>query len=311
MNIDEFKNKILHALGELEMSPTTWPKVSHPKEAGYYWVQAESYSRICYMYFSNAGNPMVKFYDIKRAEHLSTAMQELYTLYGPIKFDPDQNANQSRTIKTLLGDLDVARGARDAAIAVGDDLMSDSEQTMADHSHGLRFVDDEGRCLACAREVLIRQLDEARESIDRWRTRSEMHLTQCDGFIEQRDDAHSAIVAAMRALGYQDAEIPNDANTRVVSLAANTKQDADRFRRERDEALAHAYDVESGEVYLTLKAELAALRERDAETVRVLEPIVELLNSVWFRNAAEMNKVINEIADKARALLARMEGKDV
>lgn len=38
------------------------------------------------------------------------------------------------------------------------DRMTDIGQSMADHVHGLRFVDDEGRCLGCAVEVLEAKL---------------------------------------------------------------------------------------------------------------------------------------------------------
>lgn len=40
--------------------------------------------------------------------------------------------------------------------------MSESNlrQSMADHEHGLRFIDDEGRCLACSREVNLARIAE-------------------------------------------------------------------------------------------------------------------------------------------------------
>lgn len=40
---------------------------------------------------------------------------------------------------------------------------------MAQHKHGLRFVDDEGRCLACALSVATRALAEAEAEVERLR----------------------------------------------------------------------------------------------------------------------------------------------
>lgn len=43
--------------------------------------------------------------------------------------------------------------------------MSDRQQGMEQHPHGTRFVDDEGRCLACCREVYTAELDRLRREL--------------------------------------------------------------------------------------------------------------------------------------------------
>lgn len=46
-------------------------------------------------------------------------------------------------------------------------------ESIGQHKHGIRFVDDDGRCLACSVEVLRRERDEARETAQRLNRRTQ------------------------------------------------------------------------------------------------------------------------------------------
>jgi hypothetical protein len=43
--------------------------------------------------------------------------------------------------------------------------MAPEEQGMADHEHGLRYVDDEGRCLACGLAEARAEVEKLREEL--------------------------------------------------------------------------------------------------------------------------------------------------
>ena len=86
----------------------------------------------------------------------------------------------------------------------------DEQQRIEDHKHGTRFVDDEGRCVACALEVRESELAAAEERATDWKAEAERLTGE---------------LGCLRAtLGYPCGDLDTRAQQLVDALAAAEKQ---------------------------------------------------------------------------------------